>query len=65
MPSRLTPPPAACQVAILCNHQRAVGRAHGDQMTKLQDVLKAMNDELEALEKEHKDAKKEKKDTQR
>ena len=24
------------EVAILCNHQRAIGKAHGDQMTKLQ-----------------------------
>ncbi len=50
-------------MAILCNHQRAVGKGHGDAMTKLQGVLKELNDELDELKKDLKKAQKEKNDT--
>ncbi|KAK9702291.1 DNA topoisomerase 1 [Basidiobolus ranarum] len=30
------------QVAVLCNHQRSVSKAHGAQMTRIQDKLRAL-----------------------
>lgn len=38
------PPP---QVAILCNHQRAVPKGHQGQMEKLQEKLGAIQDEID------------------
>jgi hypothetical protein len=34
------------EVAILCNHQRSVPKAHANQMEKLQEKLQALRDEL-------------------
>lgn len=45
------------EVAILCNHQKAVGKGHDTQMEKLQDRLEAMRSELADLRKELKLAK--------
>jgi len=38
------------EVAILCNHQRSVPKAHEDQVEKMEAKLKEMNDELAELE---------------
>lgn len=46
------------QVAILCNHQRAVPKTHGNQMEKMQEKLAALNQELADLEEELRLAKK-------
>lgn len=40
------------QVAILCNHQRAVPKGHADQMQRLEDKLHTAKVELEDLELE-------------
>lgn len=45
--SNPTPPPAMRQVAILCNHQRAVPRAHDNQMEKMKEKLAALQEEIE------------------
>lgn len=45
------------EVAILCNHQRAVPKAHTSQMEKLQEKLTGMQDELKELEDDLKKAK--------
>ena len=45
------------EVAVLCNHQRAVPKAHDEQMGKAAKV-QALEDEVKALKKELKDAKK-------
>lgn len=37
------------QVAILCNHQRAVPKGHTDQMQRLADKLTTAQDELDEL----------------
>ena len=37
------------QVAILCNHQRAVPKGHTDQMQRLADKLQTAQDELDDL----------------
>ena len=37
------------QVAILCNHQRAVPKGHSDQMERLADKLKTQQDDLDQL----------------
>ena len=42
--------PACLQVAILCNHQRSIPKAHGNQMEKMQEKAAAMNAELAELE---------------
>ena len=39
------------EVAVLCNHQKGVSKAHDAQMEKLQDKKKAMDKELAALRK--------------
>ena len=39
-------PPAHLQVAILCNHQRAVPKGHDGPMEKLQEKLGAMRNEI-------------------
>lgn len=45
------------EVAILCNHQRAVSKGHEGQMGKLQEKLDAMQDEIKELQAELKLAK--------
>lgn len=40
------------EVAILCNHQRSVPKAHENQMEKMQEKLQTLNTELEELEDE-------------
>ena len=40
------------EVAVLCNHQRAVARTHGAQMDKIYDKLSALRDELRLAEEE-------------
>ena len=37
---------AHLQVAILCNHQRAVGKAHDSQMEKLQTKLAEFREQV-------------------
>ena len=37
------------QVAILCNHQRAVPKGHTDQMQRMADKLQTAQDELDDL----------------
>uniref|UniRef100_A0A915IA65 DNA topoisomerase I n=1 Tax=Romanomermis culicivorax TaxID=13658 RepID=A0A915IA65_ROMCU len=46
------------QVAILCNHQRSVPKAHGKQMELLQEKIKEVKDKLKVAKGELKDAKK-------
>ncbi|GMH33694.1 hypothetical protein BSKO_01528 [Bryopsis sp. KO-2023] len=43
------------QVAILCNHQRAVPKGHEGQMEKLSDKIKTVTDELKELQTATKD----------
>jgi DNA topoisomerase-1 len=43
------------EVAVLCNHQKGVSKAHDAQMEKLVDKQKAMEKELVALKKEKTD----------
>ena len=43
---------AILQVAILCNHQRAVPKGHEDQMNRLNDKLLSCREELAELELE-------------
>jgi DNA topoisomerase I len=44
---------AACtQVAILCNHQRAIPRGHTGQMERLQERMEGLYKELEQLQHE-------------
>ena len=42
---------AACvfQVAILCNHQRSVPKAHGNQMEKMADKKESLQNDIKAL----------------
>lgn len=35
------------EVAILCNHQRAIPKSHDNQMTKLREKVEAAQHELE------------------
>ena len=46
------------QVAILCNHQRAVPKGHAGQMEKLSDRMHKLNEELLELQHELKAAQK-------
>ncbi|CAG8602219.1 21701_t:CDS:10, partial [Racocetra persica] len=39
------------QVAILCNHQRSVSKAHGNQMSKIEDKIKAFKYQRMKLKK--------------
>lgn len=39
------------QVAILCNHQKAESKTHGEQMAKMESTRKDMDDQLKALKK--------------
>ncbi|CAG8523690.1 3283_t:CDS:10, partial [Dentiscutata heterogama] len=39
------------QVAILCNHQRSVSKAHGNQMSKIEDKIKALKYQRMKLKK--------------
>ena len=48
------------EVAVLCNHQKGVSKAHDTQMEKLQDKKKAMEKEISALKKEKTDKSKSK-----
>ena len=48
------------EVAVLCNHQKGVSKAHDAQMEKLQDKKKAMEKEISALKKEKTDKSKSK-----
>ncbi len=45
------------QVAILCNHQRAVNKGHAGQMEKLQEKMQGLNEELHELQADLKAAK--------
>lgn len=45
------------QVAILCNHQRAVGKAHDSQMEKMQEKLAGLREGLAELREDLKLAK--------
>ena len=46
------------EVAVLCNHQRAVPKQHEEQMGKAAAKVRALEDEVKALKKELKEAKK-------
>lgn len=46
------------QVAILCNHQRAVPKGHAGQMEKLSERMHKLNEELLELQHELKAAQK-------
>jgi len=46
------------EVAVLCNHQRAVPKQHEEQMSKAAAKVSALEDEVKALKKELKEAKK-------
>lgn len=46
------------EVAVLCNHQRAVPKAHEEQMGKAAAKVQALEDEVKALKRELKEAKK-------
>ena len=48
------------EVAVLCNHQKGVSKAHDAQMEKLQEKKKAMEKEISALRKEKNDKNKKK-----
>jgi DNA topoisomerase-1 len=48
------------EVAVLCNHQKGVSKAHDAQMEKLQEKKKAMEKEISALRKEKDDKNKKK-----
>ena len=48
------------EVAVLCNHQKGVSKAHDAQMEKLQDKKKAMEKEISSLRKEKLDKNKNK-----
>ena len=48
------------EVAVLCNHQKGVSKAHDAQMEKLLDKKKAMEKEITALRKEKTDKSKSK-----
>lgn len=43
------------EVAVLCNHQKGVSKAHDAQMEKLQDKKKTIEKEISALRKEKKE----------
>jgi DNA topoisomerase-1 len=43
------------EVAVLCNHQKGVSKAHDAQMEKLQDKKKTIDKEISALRKEKKE----------
>mmetsp|Transcript_16304 Transcript_16304/g.39841 ORF Transcript_16304/g.39841 Transcript_16304/m.39841 type:complete len:680 (-) Transcript_16304:658-2697(-) len=43
------------EVAVLCNHQKGVSKAHDAQMEKLHDKKKAMDKELSTMKKEKDD----------
>ena len=45
------------EVAVLCNHQRAVPKQHDEQMGKAAAKVQALEDEVKALKRELKDAK--------
>lgn len=49
---------ACVQVAILCNHQRAVPKGHAGQMEKLSERMHKLNEELLELQHELKAAQK-------
>ena len=49
---------ASVQVAILCNHQRAVPKGHAGQMEKLSERMHKLNEELLELQHELKAAQK-------
>ena len=40
------------EVAVLCNHQRAAPKNHGEQMEKMDDALKEIEKQLKAKQKE-------------
>lgn len=40
------------EVAVLCNHQRAVSKGHGSQMSKLQDKILAMKYDRQEIKKQ-------------
>lgn len=42
----------AVQVAILCNHQRAVPKGHSGQMQKMEAKLLEQQEQLDALQAE-------------
>jgi DNA topoisomerase-1 len=42
------------QVAVLCNHQKAVSKTHDSQISKMNDKIKEMKDTLKELKKEEK-----------
>eukprot|EP00035_Acanthoeca_spectabilis_P013906 m.262289 g.262289 ORF g.262289 m.262289 type:complete len:754 (+) comp16003_c0_seq1:60-2321(+) len=48
------------EVAILCNHQRAAPKGHGDQVEKLDEALATIKTELKAAKREFKSAQAEK-----
>tara|TARA_B110000977_G_scaffold192530_1_gene266180 strand:- start:1420 stop:3342 length:1923 start_codon:yes stop_codon:yes gene_type:complete len=48
------------EVAVLCNHQKGVSKAHDAQMEKLQEKKKAMEKEMSVLRKEKNDKNKKK-----
>lgn len=48
--------PVPTQVAILCNHQRAVAKTHDLQVAKLQSKLFELEEELVVLKAELRDA---------
>lgn len=44
------------EVAVLCNHQRSIPKAHDNQMERMEDKLARVEEELNALHEEYKDA---------
>jgi DNA topoisomerase-1 len=49
------------EVAVLCNHQKAVSKTHDAQITKMKDKIKELKDTLKELKKEDQSEKTDKK----